>query len=77
MALDGEEWSASRFGRFTPEKSLGRPTRTGGWVGPRARLDVVVKRMLLVLVGFQVLTAANMKIAVFWVVAPCSLVEVY
>jgi hypothetical protein len=28
------------------------------------------------LVGFQVLTAASMKRAVFWVVAPCSLVEV-
>jgi hypothetical protein len=29
------------------------------------------------LVGFEVLTAVSMKIAVFWVVAPCSLVEVY
>jgi hypothetical protein len=28
-------------------------------------------------VGFQVLTAVSMKIAIFWVVAPCSLVEVY
>jgi hypothetical protein len=28
-------------------------------------------------VGFEVLTAVNMKSAVFWVVAPCSLVEVY
>jgi hypothetical protein len=28
-------------------------------------------------VGFEVLTAASMKMAVFWVVAPCSLVEVY
>jgi hypothetical protein len=28
-------------------------------------------------VRFQVLTAADMKMAVFWVVAPCSLVEVY
>jgi hypothetical protein len=26
---------------------------------------------------FQVLTATRMKKAVFWVVAPCSLVEVY
>jgi hypothetical protein len=30
-----------------------------------------------VLVGFEVLTAASMKVAVFWVVAPCSLVEFY
>jgi hypothetical protein len=29
------------------------------------------------LVGFQVLTVASMKMAVFWVVAPCSLVDVY
>jgi hypothetical protein len=28
-------------------------------------------------VGFEVLTAASTKKAVFWVVAPCSLVEVY
>jgi hypothetical protein len=29
------------------------------------------------LYGFEVLTAASMKMAVFWGVAPCSLVEVY
>jgi hypothetical protein len=28
-------------------------------------------------VGFEVLTAMSMKIVVFWVVAPCSLEEVY
>jgi hypothetical protein len=28
-------------------------------------------------VRFQVLKAASMKMAVFWVVSPCSLVEVY
>jgi hypothetical protein len=28
-------------------------------------------------VRFQVLIAASVKMAVFWVVAPCSLVEVY
>jgi hypothetical protein len=28
-------------------------------------------------VGFEVLTAVSMKMAVFWVVAQCSLVEVY
>jgi hypothetical protein len=32
---------------------------------------------VIVFVGFEVLTAVSMKIAVFWVVAPCSLVEVY
>jgi hypothetical protein len=29
----------------------------------------------LKIVGFEVLTAVSMKITVFWVVAPCSLVE--
>jgi hypothetical protein len=28
-------------------------------------------------IGFEVLTAVSTKMAVFWVVAPCSLVEVY
>jgi hypothetical protein len=28
-------------------------------------------------IGFEVVTAASMKMIVFWVVAPCSLVEVY
>jgi hypothetical protein len=28
-------------------------------------------------VRFEVLTVANMKMAVFWVVVPCSLVDVY
>jgi hypothetical protein len=30
-------------------------------------------QLLLGCVGFEVLTAVSMKIAVFWVVAPCSL----
>jgi hypothetical protein len=37
----------------------------------------ITKRMKINLVGFEVLTAVSMKIAVLWVVAPCSLVEVY
>jgi hypothetical protein len=34
-----------------------------------------MKRSMLV--GFEVLTAVSTKTAVFWVVAPCSLLEVY
>jgi hypothetical protein len=30
-----------------------------------------------ILVGFEVLMATSMKLAVFWVVVPCNLVEVY
>jgi hypothetical protein len=45
-ALDGGEWSASRPGRFTPwERAPGTPW-IGGWVGPRAVLDAVVKRKI-------------------------------
>jgi hypothetical protein len=29
------------------------------------------------LVGFEVITVVSTKMAVFWVVGPCSLVEVY
>jgi hypothetical protein len=29
------------------------------------------------ILGFEVLTAVDMKMAVFWVVAPCSLVEIW
>jgi hypothetical protein len=41
-----EMWSASRPGRFTP---WGRSPFThwiGGWVGPRAGLDMIVKRKI-------------------------------
>jgi hypothetical protein len=45
-ALDGGEWSTSRHGRFTPrERALGTHW-IGGWVGPRAVLDAVVKRKI-------------------------------
>jgi hypothetical protein len=45
--LDGGEWSASRPSLFTPrERALGTHW-IGGWVGPRAVLDIaVVKRKI-------------------------------
>jgi hypothetical protein len=45
-ALGGGEWSASRPGRFTPRKTAPGTHWTGGWVGPRAVLDAVVKRKI-------------------------------
>jgi hypothetical protein len=45
-ALDGGEWSASRPGRFTPRERASGTHWIGGWVGPRAVLDAVVKRKL-------------------------------
>jgi hypothetical protein len=43
-ALDGGEWSALRPCRFTPTERAPGTHWIGGWVGPRAVLDAVVKR---------------------------------
>jgi hypothetical protein len=45
-ALAGVEWSASRRCRFTPEERAHGIHWIGGWVGPRADLDDVEKRIL-------------------------------
>jgi hypothetical protein len=45
-ALDGDEWSTSRPGRFTPRERAAGTNWIGGWVGPRAILDVVMKRKI-------------------------------
>jgi hypothetical protein len=42
----GGEWSASRLGRFTPGERAPSTHWIGGWVGPRAVLDMVVKRKI-------------------------------
>jgi len=45
-ALNGSEWSALCPSGFTPrERTLGIDS-VGGWVGPRASLDMVVKRKI-------------------------------
>jgi hypothetical protein len=45
-AVDGE-WSASRLLHFTPSRERTPGTHwIGGWVGPRASLDAVVKRKI-------------------------------
>jgi hypothetical protein len=43
---DGGEWSASRSGRFTPTERAPGTHWIGGWMGPRAVLDAVVKRKI-------------------------------
>jgi hypothetical protein len=45
-ALDGGEWSASRPDHFTPREWASGSLWIGGWVGPRAVLDAVVKRKI-------------------------------
>jgi hypothetical protein len=46
LALDGGEWSGSRPDRFTPRERAPGTHWIGGWVGPRAVLDTVVKRKI-------------------------------
>jgi hypothetical protein len=46
LVLDGGEWSASRPGRFTPIERASGTHWIGGWVGPRAVLDAVVKKKI-------------------------------
>jgi hypothetical protein len=47
-ALDGGEWSASRLCHFTPSTHW-----IGGWVGPRASLNVMKKGKILPLPGIK------------------------
>jgi hypothetical protein len=44
LALDGSEWSASLPDHFTPRERAPITNWIGGWMGPRASLDKVVKR---------------------------------
>jgi hypothetical protein len=46
LALDGGKWSASCPGCFTPRERAPDTHWIGGWVGPRAVLDAVVKRKI-------------------------------
>jgi hypothetical protein len=45
-ALDGGEWSDSRPGRFTPRERATGTHWKGGWVGPSAVVDAIVKRKI-------------------------------
>jgi hypothetical protein len=45
-ALDGGEWSASPPGHFNPRERAPGTHWIGGWVGPRAVLDTVVKKKI-------------------------------
>jgi hypothetical protein len=45
-ALAGGEWSAPRPSCFTPRERAPGTHWIGGWVGPRAILDAVVKRKI-------------------------------
>jgi hypothetical protein len=47
------EWSASRFGRFTPGERVPVSDWVGGWVDPRSGLDDMKKRKFLTLPGLK------------------------
>jgi len=42
--VDGDEWSVSRPGRFSPRERVPITDWIGGWMGPRAGLETVLKR---------------------------------
>jgi hypothetical protein len=64
---------ACRSVRFMPAATAFRLGKTN-----RIYFDLrVVTIVMIISVGFEVLTAVSAKMAVLWVVAPCSLVEVY
>jgi hypothetical protein len=46
-ALDGDEWLASRAGRFAPGELAPCTHWIGGWTGPRDGLDTMKKRKIL------------------------------
>jgi hypothetical protein len=41
-ALDGDEWSAARFGRFTHKDKAPCIHWTGGWMSLKGALDAIV-----------------------------------
>jgi hypothetical protein len=65
-ALDGDEWSDSRPGRFTPGERVPETHWIGGWVGLRTALDVVDY-------GKSLASAGNRTLAVQPVAIPIDL----
>jgi len=45
-ALEGGEWSAARPGRTLPPERLST-RRTGGWLGPMAGLEAILKQSII------------------------------
>jgi len=52
-ALDGGEWLGSHPCLFTPRERPPGTHWTGGWVGPTAGLDVVVRKRTHFLPGIE------------------------
>jgi hypothetical protein len=58
-ALGGDEWSASRPGRFTLGEKAPSTHWIGGWVDPRAGVDDMEKRKFLTLLGLELQTLSR------------------
>jgi hypothetical protein len=52
-ALDGDDWSASRFCRFTPEETAPGTHFRGDGIGHSAELSVMERDKRLPLLGIQ------------------------
>jgi hypothetical protein len=59
-ALAGDEWSASRPGRFTHREWAAGTHWIVGWVGPRADVDDVERRKILFLAGLELRTPRSL-----------------
>jgi len=46
LAIEGDEWSASRLGRLSPGEKAPSTDWIGGWVGTRVGLDAVAKKII-------------------------------
>jgi hypothetical protein len=55
LFLNGSEWSASRTRRFTPGERGTGSYCIGGWVEPKAVLQVTEKRKSLFLAGNRII----------------------
>jgi hypothetical protein len=53
FAIFGNEWPASRPGRFTPGETAFGTHWIGGWVDPRSGLDDEEKRKFFTLPGVE------------------------
>jgi hypothetical protein len=54
-ALEGDEYSASHPGRFNHRERDPGTDLIGGWMGPRADLDALVRRKILAPTGARTL----------------------
>jgi hypothetical protein len=66
-ALDGDEWSASRLGRFTPRERVPDNHWRWGWVGPRAGLEITVE-----IINLRTVFSKDRNYLRYWNVIPCS-----